>query len=389
MIKILFVDDEASLLSGLRRMLYGMRSEWDMRFAEGASKALEMLAEAPADVVVSDLRMPGMDGSELLSRVRAEHPETVRIILSGYSELATMLRSLPVAHRMLSKPTEPSDLRAAIARACELQRRLRRPELRQIVGGIDALPSMPSTIQELNRRLSEREPTLDDISNVIKDDVAMTAKLLQLANSALVDLPQTVANVSDAVKYLGLGMVRDLVVVAEIFQAWIPPGQVSSDTLADTEAHAVEVGTIASRIATDEQLSRDSYAAGLLHDVGHLVVRAFMPEQHQQIMERVGESGQTLSDLETEIIGATHADIGAYLLDLWGLPYSIVEAVARHHDAPSISERKLDTVHTVYIAQALAASNSNRHSPNSVTDEYLTELGILQRVQEVGRRAKV
>ena len=105
--RLLFVDDEAMVLSGLRRALHGMRAEWDMHFVDGAEAALKILDEMPFDVVVSDMRMPKMDGAQLLERVKMRHPDVIRMVLSGQSSRAAVLRSLAPAHQFLSKPCDP------------------------------------------------------------------------------------------------------------------------------------------------------------------------------------------------------------------------------------------------------------------------------------------
>ena len=119
--RILFVDDEPQILEGLQNLLHRHRRVWDMVFALGGEAALEELGCRPFDVIVSDMRMPLMDGATLLRRVQEQHSETVRIVLSGHVELTTALRAVSVAHQFLTKPCKPHELENVIQRACNLR----------------------------------------------------------------------------------------------------------------------------------------------------------------------------------------------------------------------------------------------------------------------------
>jgi DNA-binding NtrC family response regulator len=114
MIRILFVDDDQDILAGLRNRLRAQRSRWDMVFVQSGYEALEELELASFDVVVSDMRMPLMDGAELLAQVKDRHPDVARIVLSGDAERDAVQRALPIVHQFLTKPCDGNVLRAAI-----------------------------------------------------------------------------------------------------------------------------------------------------------------------------------------------------------------------------------------------------------------------------------
>jgi DNA-binding NarL/FixJ family response regulator len=197
--RVLFVDDDPLILSGLRRMLRDQRQEWEMCFACSGEDALRMLAEIPCDVVVSDMRMPQMDGAELLSRVRSMFPDTVRIVLSGQSDKEAILKCVGPAHQFLSKPCVPERLRETIQRACAVKGVLKSTELRTLVSQIDNLPSIPKVYERLISELRGPDVSIEDVANLIAADVGMTAKILQLVNSSFFGLPQRVTNLSHAV----------------------------------------------------------------------------------------------------------------------------------------------------------------------------------------------
>jgi YesN/AraC family two-component response regulator len=124
--RILFVDDEPDVLSAFRRIFHRERPVWEMVFASSGEAALEEMRRSPADVVVSDLRMPSMDGADLMQVLRREFPKTMRIVLSGYADSELFERAWPMAHLMLTKPCEHKQLRDAIARMVVVPEPLKR-----------------------------------------------------------------------------------------------------------------------------------------------------------------------------------------------------------------------------------------------------------------------
>ena len=327
---VLFVDDDAAVLGGLRRMLHPMRSQWQMTFVADAGAALAALEAHPADVVVTDMRMPGCDGARLLGQIRARWPETVRLVLSGYSDEGAALRSIPVAHQFLSKPCDPVVLSATVRGACELQDRLLRPELRELVGGLGALPSAPKSFAAITEALGAPEVCLDTIASIIEQDAGCSAKLLQLVNSAFFGLARSVTQVRDAVSYLGIARVRDVVLAAEA-GAVFPCSTPHLARIAQEVNDHSSLVAAAAREQTVGARCHDAFVAGMLHDIGRLALATVAGDRYSTV-ERRRRDGEDLSTVEVDVLGAGHAEVGAYLLQLWGLPYSLVDAVARHHD---------------------------------------------------------
>lgn len=333
---VLFVDDQDAVLSGLRRMLYGLRDQWRMTFVTDGATALATLAVDPADVVVADMHMRGMDGATLLGQVQRRWPETVRIILSGYADDGAALRSVPVTHQFLSKPCEPAVLSATIRSACELQQRLSRPELRRLIGGLGALPSAPRSYAEITDALAQPEVCLNTVASIIERDPGCSAKLLQLVNSAFFGLARTVTQVRDAVAYLGITRVRDVVLAAEIAGMF----QCASPTLIGiTEAVGAQSAQVAqaARASVPRAYGHDAFIAGVLHDVGRLALAAAAPEEYTEVL-RGQHRYPDLTTAEIQAFGAGHADVGAYLLRLWGLPFTLIDPVARHHDPDAATD---------------------------------------------------
>ena len=218
--RILFVDDERSILQGLQDLLRKQRKEWDMAFALGSEAALDELARSPFDVVVSDMRMPGMDGAELLARIKEQYPSVARIVLSGHADRDAIVRALPVAHQYLSKPCSAETLRSTIERVWSLHALLADPITRELVGKMDKIPSPPAIYWELpTRAAANPDVGLADLGKIVEKDPAMSAKVLQLVNSSYFGTAQTVTSVPKAVTYLGLELLKVLAISAHVFGA--------------------------------------------------------------------------------------------------------------------------------------------------------------------------
>jgi len=363
-LRVLFVDDEARVLDGLRRMLYEHRDAWAMAFALGGEAALRALEEAacatparaaaPFDVVVTDLRMPGMDGAALLGAVHARWPQVVRIVLSGQTDPATMLRTVRVAHQCLAKPCEAAALRAAVTRTCRLRGLLTNDALRTVVGGVDALPSPPALFTALEEALARPETDVAGLARIVERDGAVTAKLLQLAGSSFFGLPHRVTSVAQAVSYLGVAVVRALVLSHEL-TSLARGGLPAGFSLARYQAHAMAAARLARHITRRTPHVDDAFVAAMVHDVGELLLATRAPDLFARTRAHARACGVPPHAAEAALWGGvTHAEVGAYLLGLWGLPDAVVEAVAHHHAPSRADTHDLGPVAAVHVADALA-----------------------------------
>jgi HD-like signal output (HDOD) protein len=378
--RILFVDDEPLILAGLQNLLRKQRKQWEMVFVESGEKALAKLEEAPFDVIVSDMRMPGMDGATLLKIVQQRWPNVVRIVLSGHAELETALRSVSVAHQFLSKPCDASSLQSVVDRACGLQALLNDDAIRSAVGTIERLPSAPKIYVAVTKALEEPDTGLKDLADLISKDMAISAKVLQLVNSAFFGLPQRVASVQQALSYLGANMIRRVLLSVETFSMFDKDKAAGSFSLEELQAHSNAVATVASKLVTGEPKSGDAFMAGTLHDVGKLILAVHVPDHFKRAMALAAEKHIPLYAAEQELFAVSHAEVGAYLLGIWGLPYSIVEAVAHHHVPTRIDHPSFDVLDAVFVAEGLV-SEAMRGSKTSVVPPhfdraYLEAFGV-------------
>jgi HD-like signal output (HDOD) protein len=354
--RILFVDDEPNVLGGLQRMLRPRRAEWEMVFVNSGTEAISALAAQPFDAIVTDVRMPEMDGIELLEHVQKEFPKMIRIVLSGYFEREAALRAAGVAHQYLAKPCDPARLRETINNLSRSTAILTSETARGVVSAIGSLPSPPQTHTALKRALEKPDVCLAEVGQIIEQDVGMTAKVLQMVNSPLFGLAHEITSVHQALGHMGLATLKELAVSIEIFQSFEPERRVNGFSLEELEIHSRRVAKIAARLPVEAEVAQVSVIAALLHDAGKLVLAARLPDAFEAALEKSLVEDRPLYAVEEEMIGSTHAEVGAYLLSLWGLPQVIVDAVWGHH-RPSAAPHpagRLEARGVTHIANSLA-----------------------------------
>lgn len=376
---ILFVDDEPMVLQGLQRMLRRHRGTWDMSFAGSGAEALAMLATKPFDAVVTDMRMPIMDGARLLELVRERYPATIRIVLSGYFEDEATVRAVPVAQQFLAKPCDPEKLHEALERSCGFASVLPEVALRRVVGAIGKLPTLPRTSALLFEAMQKTDVPLKEISDIVERDVGITAKLMQLVNSAFFCLPYHVTSVRMAVNYLGLDTLKNLTLSVDLFRTMHPSRPIAGFSLEDLEKHSHRAAHIAAKLPAPDAVTAAGIVAALLHDTGKLVLAARLPREFQFALQASNAQQRPLHLIEREQMGTTHAELGAYLLGLWGLPALIVDAICRHH-CPVAREgvRELDVLAITHVADGLASEVVRGPAQDAPAYDLLDHLYLAQ-----------
>jgi putative nucleotidyltransferase with HDIG domain len=379
MIRIVFVDDELNLLQGMRRSLHAMRSDWNMDFALSGAEALTMLKTAPADVIVSDMRMPGMDGWQLLTEVKKLYPQTVRLILSGDAEASSIMRAVGMAHQYLAKPCDSTAIKNAINQTQKLRYLVNHDQLTALVGQISTLPSAPQAFQEILACLQQPNASMSDIARIISRDVAMTANIMKVVNSAFFGARQPIVSTDRAVAYLGLDTLGALVLGHSVFKSNHRAG-IPGFNFERLWNHSLQTATAARSIALFEKFSsadaEKAFLAGILHDVGKIVFAT----------RTLPTTGAPISAEEhLSLMSAHHAGVGAYLLGLWGFPNPIVEAVAFHHSPRLASTQGLSFAGLVHIADYLV-HQGEMQTPNlgvaALESGFLESLGLNDRLPQ-------
>ncbi len=350
-----------------------MRDKWKVSTGTNVREALKVLTKTHVDILVTETRLKEISGFVLLSKVKEIYPDMARIILSGYADRDVILKSVEIAHQYISKPCEMNDLKEAIDKALMMRDLLSNDAVKSAVSNIDTLPSIPSLYTEIIDELNSEDPSIKKIGDIVSQDIGMSAKMLQLVNSSFFGIPQRVINPEKAVNMLGVDLVKAIALTSGAFSKYEDldiPG-FSLDRLWE---HCLNAGSIAKQICgvegCDKKFIENAFMATLLHDVGTILIAKNFPYVFSKIIAESEESNRKVYEIEKELLGATHADIGAYLLGLWGLPKSIIEAVANHHQPYETIETDLSILAVVHTANALERAG------DSVCDEDVPISGV-------------
>ncbi len=359
-IRILFVDDEPNILKGFKRSLRPLRSLWDMTFAPGGKQALTILEQSPFDVVLSDMRMPEMDGSQLLEIVRRTYPGIMRIILSGHSDEDLIMKSVKSAHQFLSKPCEKQTLISAVSRAGYLDNILQPSGLKDRLGGIECIPSLPSLYEEMMWDMDRGSGSADSVGRIIEQDMGMTAKVLQLVNSSFFGIHRHRSRVREAVSFLGIDIVKHLALDMNVFSRF--NRALSIVGVEEIHDHSIRTAGIAKQIAGDGKMGNGKMNAktadnavicAFLHDIGRLLMAEYFSDQYERVVRLAGQEQMTVPEAEQAVFNVTHAEIGAYLLGLWGLPDMIVEGIAFHHSPARAEPENMELAGLIHAADLI------------------------------------
>ena len=377
---ILFVDDEPRILSGLRRMLRTYRDRWDMSFAEGGEAALVALRDRPCDVIISDYRMPGINGAQLLEHVRSEYPDTARVILSGQTNEDNLLGIMVLAHEFLTKPSSPEQLVTTVERLIELRPAAAGGAGRRDGAGVQSLPSPPGTLIELVGALDDEDASARTVGAIVERDAAATAKILQLVNSSAYTAGRKVSDVGQAVALLGMHTVRGLVLMHDLIRTFDVEGALPVAWMDGLTLHAVETSRLCRMFAADADWASHAFTAGLLHEIGQLALASSRPEEFGAVLASWRHPGDepatALDTAESAALGVSHIDAGTELLALWGLPDPVVEAVAGHITAVQ-PVAPVDVSSTVALAHLVVEADlgpvCGPHDAGVLDEDQLTE----------------
>jgi putative nucleotidyltransferase with HDIG domain len=384
--RILIVDDDPVMLGNLQSMLSDRREDWDLQFCGSGPEALACLTQRPADVVLSDMRMPGMTGAQLLGEVAQKFPDTVRIAFSEPTDQEFNLKCVNTAHQFLAKPCDSGSLLAILGRALSVDKMVCNPQLKSLVAQLKTIPSLPDVFHKLQEQLASPDACIESVGQTIARDPAMTAKLLKLVNSAFFGLNRKVSSPADAAMLLGLETIKMLVLWAHVFSAETAP-RIPGFSLDSLSAHSMNVGRIAKRIVELERgpakMRETALTAGLLHDLGKLVIAVNYPEVFTESLELAQRDGLAFDEAERKVFGTDHAEVGAHLLGLWGLPLELVEIVGFHHRPSLYAGDEFSALTSVHIADVLQRETEPvRGMPPAPDTDYVEMLNLGPKIAE-------
>ncbi|MDF7800590.1 response regulator [Pontiellaceae bacterium B1224] len=376
--RLLFVDDMRTILMSLERLLRKHQNEWDMAFANSGSQALEMLEKESFDIIISDVVMPEMNGVELLEIIKQRYPTMIRFILSGHADHQTLIRSVGTTHQFMAKPCDRNILTEAISRALALRNLFHNNDLLDLVKDSNSIPTLPELYQELTSELASNHGSAEKIGEIISKDITVSAKVLQLVNSAFFGLSRNIESIGQAVSLLGAETINSIVLTTTIFNKF-EDALVSSFDIQKIYGHSITVGATAYQLVKQAGLGKhdaeEALLAGMMHDLGVLALIDSGSEIWKKLYIDCQNSKAPLHVLEREQLGITHAEVGAYLLGVWGLPNRVIEAVAFHHTPGLAPTQEFCPLAAVYLANHAGRKHSSTAGYNPELDaRFLSNL---------------
>ena len=385
--RILFVDDEPQVLKILQLSLRSFSAEWDMYFAPSGKDGLALLHQQPCDIVISDMRMPGMTGAEFLNEVMRLYPNTVRVILSGYSDQELVMQCIGCTHQYLSKPVDLVTFRSTLNRIRSLHLRLMKSEIRRLVSGVNRLPSIPKVYFEIMEAMQKPDTSIERISEIVSSDPALSAKILQLANSAFFGAGIRETNTTEAVQFLGINIINAIALTSSLFDC-LDAEKYREFDVDRMWRHSMDTGALARKIARIEGCTiaqqDTALTGGLLHDIGKLLLINNFTINYRKLFQKNSPiAHQPLHVREQLELLANHADVGGYLIGIWGLPQPLVETVFYHHEPSKSKDHSFSPLTAVHVANCLLeiSKDEPKKTPN-FDMEYLTRLGLEERIGE-------
>lgn len=345
--KILFVDDEQQILRALKRVFY--RSGYETYYVDSGSGALDIIAEKEIDMIITDIRMPGMDGYTLLEEVKKQQPLTIRIALSGYTDKLKIYKALEdnLIKLYLFKPWDNHELKEMVKRLFELKDTLNNEELLDMMNNIDKLPTIAKLYEEINT-LIQIESDMGIIAKVIEKDQSMSAKILRISNSAF--YKNKTGSVKEAVIYIGLTNVKNIILANSVFDN----NKKNHRHIEDLWIHAKTTNKITHLIYEEilgKKMPTMAATIGLLHDIGKVIFYEHFEDEYKKVID-MNKRCSSLEMIETEknVLGVSHEEIGAFLLDWWGLPLSFVESALYHRSPLNDNIINKEIVSVIHLA---------------------------------------
>ncbi|HYV30055.1 MAG TPA: response regulator [Candidatus Binatia bacterium] len=382
---ILFASADAPEVAQARSGLEDMRPKWEVEFASDAASARAAVGQKLFDAAVVDLLLPGSDGPSFLKELMEQTPETLRIGLTTALERPAVEQVSVAAHQLLSKPCDPNVLKAVLARAFAAQDFVSHDDLRKLVAGITSLPMLPPAYMELMQELESEEPSLERAGQLVAKDMGLSAKILQLVNSAFFGLGRPISHPSEAAMFLGSETLKALALSVQVFSQFNQLKLVEF-SVENLWKHSWTTGVLARRLCEFEEAGRaatdEAFISGLLHDVGKLVLAANHPTQLEEAIRQARQNNLALWEQEYRMYGASHAELGGYLLGIWGLPSGVVEAVAFHHRPGQARRQTFCALTAVHAANTVGNVHpSPPNLPHQLIDmNYLRSLGLVERL---------
>ena len=376
---ILLVDGDAQRRDALASLPHAHR--WAITRAEDGAQAILELERQPHDVAIADVTAVVPNGTALLHTVRERWPSTTLIALCDTTDPAGLQYQMlaPATHQYLRRNASAGEIMQLIERSLGLQDLLLQPALRSLIGGIQHLPPRPRIFARLQVMMRHERATPRKIGLLLEEDAAIAAKALQLANCVVFRDEDRIRNIEQAIIRLGFSGLSNLVMSAEVLVGWSRVACRDLD-LDSMQAHVQQVAKVTAALLRGSPWHDEAVLAALLHDIGYWVLAHERPADLDRATLLARKEDIPIHEAERRVLGTCHAELGAYLLGLWGMPHGLVEAVAYHHIPERAHASQFNSLSALVVALALAGTDDTDafHSlprrNGMVSPDYLDQL---------------
>jgi len=387
---LLFVDYDKAVLNEIKGMLKKTGRDWDLSFATSGDEAILIADEKHINLLVTCVQMPGMSGYDLIDRMKQKFPEIICFILSDFGDQGTILKTIAPTVQILTKPCAPQLLISSLVNALESDAFLDKSKIVSVIGNIETLPTLPELYMKIKIILESEHSSTEEVAHIISQDIVITAKILQLVNSAFFGLSHRIENIQRAVIYLGVETIKAVVLVTEVFNQF-SEAEMKAFPVREIYKHSIFVGILAREVfetvSKDQSISDQVYMAGMLHDIGKLFLIRAKPDEFLEVYQEADEETDFFYELEKKKFEISHSDIGSYFMGVWGLSRDVVRAIAFHHDPKQQAGHEFNITTAVYVANVLTHKLMDREKgiktkEGEIDRDYLESLRVLKYLEE-------
>jgi HD-like signal output (HDOD) protein len=386
-LRILYLEEDTHAVAELIHYL-GDKSDWEVALAKTPQDARAIAKKQPIDVALISATAPDTDPVAVAEELTQLHRKLSIFILAPDVETGGGLAYASGRFQWLAKPCPPETLISSIERMAALVSWLTNNTTIDLVSGLHSLPTMPSNYQGVIRAIHSPDSSIQDIADAVEKDMGITSRVLQVANSAYYGYSKKITSPMEASMLLGIDTLKSLVRYTHVLNNF-PQTPATNAVFDAVWRHSAGVAAIARKIVLlhthDEALGDEAFTAALLHDIGKVVLTSLKPDDYKAVIRQASETKTPIHMIERVKLQTTHAETGAYLLSLWGIPFSILEAVAWHHYPRECREKKFSALTAVHVANVAEHRRQHTEDPRGVPtmDEvYLTEIGVWEEAQE-------
>lgn len=361
-LKILFIDPYAAFVTWSGE-LSRQGCDWQIIRSDDIHAALELFEQTAFDAIIVASISSFERDLGILRQAGAIRPRTVRILLSAPLSATKLAKALDVTHRSVFQGSAASDIIAAVEQTVTVTQRLYRDKVVRSFAAFRQLPSPPAIYRELNDALNSERASNRDIAGIVERDPALAVRILRLVNSSYFGLGRQVNNLTEALTLLGLRTVRGLALSGHLSAHYPDGGSWTAFSFERMNQRALSVARLAREICKPygqgSVLMDQAFLAGLLLDIGMLMLAAEQGGGYIKVMRFAARKQLSLCAVEQMAYGVTHAELGAYLLNMWNISPQVVEAVQLHHTPDDSASDSFSPLSAVHIADALLPSVDN------------------------------